>query len=81
MTSGLFAAFGFGLTLVLILHSLWIFNPQITQLRRKIADPKYAGTAHLEKLRYCFNRLHRRAVQLRIAILVLAALSVGMMCL
>ena len=64
---------------LLTLHAGWVLHPQITDLRRRIADPKYAGTAHLEKLRYNFARLHKRSVQLHGAIIFLGWFSLGLL--
>ena len=50
---------------LLTLHAGIVLHPQIADLRRQIADPKYAGTARLMKLQYCFDRLRRRSDQLR----------------
>lgn len=61
---------GLIVTSVLALHSLVILGPQVVQLRRKIAQPKYAGTMHLAKLRFCHDRLRRRLLQLRAVIMV-----------
>lgn len=64
---------------LLTLHAGVVLHPQITDLQRQIADPKYAGTARLMKLQYCFDRLHRRSDQLRGAILLLGWFSLGLM--
>ena len=64
--------------LLLMLHAAWILHPQIRDLRRKIADPKFSGTAHLAKLKFCFDRLHRRFVQLKRVILLLGGFSLAM---
>ena len=63
--------------LLLTLHVVWILHPQIADLRRKISDPKFTGTAHLAKLKFCFDRLHRRSVQLQRAILLLGGLGLA----
>ena len=64
---------------LLTLHAGLVLHPQISDLRRRIADPKFAGTAHLEKLRYNFARLHKRSVQLHSAILFLGWFSLGLL--
>jgi len=64
---------------LLTLHAGLVLHPQISNLRRWIADPKFAGTAHLEKLRYCFARLHKRSVQLHAVILFLGWFSLGLL--
>lgn len=64
---------------LLTLHAGVVLHPQITDLQRQIADPKYAGTARLMKLQYCFDRLRRRSGQLRGAILFLGWFSLGLM--
>lgn len=64
--------------LLLTLHAGLVLHPQISDLRRRIAEPKFAGTAHLEKLRTCFARLHRRSVQLHTVILFLGWFSLGL---
>ncbi len=63
---------------LLTLHAVMVLHPQITDLRRQIADPKYAGTARLVKLQFCFDRLHRRSVQLRGAVLFLGWFMLGL---
>ena len=63
---------------LLTLHAGMVLHPQITDLRRQIADPKYAGTARLMKLQYCFDRLHCRSNQLRGATLLLGWFSLGL---
>ena len=68
--------FPVALIYLLSLHAGLVLHPQITDLRRRIAEPKFAGTAHLEKLRYCFSRLHRRSVQLHAVILLLGWFSI-----
>ncbi len=64
---------------LLTLHAGLVLHPQITDLRRWIADSKFAGTAHLEKLRICFARLHKRSVQLHAVILFLGWFSLGLL--
>ena len=64
---------------LLTLHSAWIFQPQIADLQHRVADPKYAGTVHWEKLRLCFGNLRKRSVQLHGVILALGGLSLGLM--
>lgn len=61
--------------ILLTLHAAWILHPQIADLQRKIADPKFAGTAHLAKLQFCFGRLRRRFAQLQRVILLLGGVS------
>ena len=79
--SGTLAAVGLALTFVLTLHSLVILGPQVFRLRRKMAQPKYADTMYLAKLRCCYALLHRRLVQLRITILITGAISLVLACL
>jgi len=61
--------------LLLSLHSALVFHPQIVDLQRKVAEPKYAGTAHLEKLRFCLANLGKRSFQLHAVILGLGGLG------
>jgi len=75
----LFLEIPLGVMVLLAIHSRWILHPQISDLQRRIADPKFAGTAHLEKLRTCFARLHKRSVQLRGVILFLGWFSLGLL--
>ena len=65
----------FGLTL----HSAWNLHPQIQDLRRRMAMPEFQGTAHLDKLRFSFNRLHRESVRMHGVLLFLGLLSLGLM--
>ena len=64
---------------LLTLHAKMVLHPQITDLRRQIAAPKYAGTVRLMKLQYCFDRLHRRSVELRGAMMALGCSSLALM--
>ena len=64
---------------LLTLHATMVLHPQIAELRRQVAAPQYAGTARLMKLKYCFDRLHLRAVQLRGARLLLGWSSLALM--
>ena len=68
-----------GVMLLLCLHSAYILQPQIQDLRRRMALPEFQGTAHLDKLRFSFGRLHRRSVQLYGLILVLGWFSLGLL--
>lgn len=79
MAHSLFLELPAAVMFLLTLHAGVVLHPQITDLRRQIADPKYAGTARLMKLQYCFDRLHRRSGQLRGAILLLGWFSLGLM--
>jgi hypothetical protein len=79
MSRSLFLELPVAVMFLLTLHAGVVLHPQITDLRRQIADPKYAGTARLMKLQYCFDRLHRRSDQLRGAILLLGWFSLGLM--
>ena len=63
---------------LLTLHGVMVLHPQIADLRRQMADPKYAATARLLKLKYCFDRLHLRSGQLRGAILFLGWFSLAL---
>lgn len=63
---------------LLTLHAVFVLHPQIADLRRQMADPKYAGTARLAKLQACFNRLRLRSVQLRVGTLFLGWFSLGL---
>jgi len=63
-----------GLTVYLV----EILHPQIRDLSKDLADSKYQGTAHLEKIRFAFNRLHRLSVRLHVIILTLGFLSLGL---
>lgn len=78
-TRSLFLEFPVAGMFLLTLHAGVVLHPQITDLRRQIADPKYAGTARLMKLQYCFDRLRHRFDQLRGVILILGWFSLGLM--
>ena len=68
-----------GVMFLLSLHSAYILHPQIQDLKRRMALPEYQGTAHLDKLRFSFGRLHRRSVQLHGLLLVLGWFSLGVL--
>lgn len=63
--------------ILLTVHWAWIFQPQISNLRRQMANPKFAGTAHLQKLQYSLRRLQRRSVQLWVAILLFVCIGLA----
>lgn len=56
---------------LLILYSAWILQPEIREARERMQQPEFQGTAHLEKLRFSFNRLHYFSVRLHGVILFL----------
>lgn len=60
---------------VLTFYSAWVLQPELQDVRRRLPQPEFQGTAHLEKLRFSFNRLHRLSVRLHGAILFLGWLT------
>lgn len=62
------AAVLYGMTM----HMIIIFHPQLADLERRSKQAKYAGTAHLGKLRHCKAQLEVRESQLKKAVLLLA---------
>ena len=55
-----------------------VLHPQVRDLRRRLNLPEFQNTSHLEKIRFAFDRLHRRSVQLHAVILFLGWLTLGL---
>ena len=60
---------------LLTFYSAWVVQPEAQDVKRRMDQPEFKGTAHLEKLRFSFNRLHRLSVRLHGAILFLGWLT------
>lgn len=56
---------------LLTFYSAFVVQPEAQDIRLRMGHPEFQGTAHLEKLRFSFNRLHRLSVRLHGAILFL----------
>ncbi|MBI3312534.1 MAG: DUF4149 domain-containing protein [Candidatus Omnitrophica bacterium] len=56
---------------LLTFYSAGIVQPEIQDIRRRMQQPEFQGTAHLEKLRVSFQHRHQLSVRLHGAILFL----------
>ncbi len=66
-----------GIMFALTFYVTVVLHPHIQDLKRKLELPEFQGTAHQQTIRFAFDRLHRRSVQLHLAIILLGFLSLG----
>lgn len=74
----LFLELPVGAMFLLTVYCTYVLHPQIRDLKSRLAQPQFQGTAHLETIRFSFHRLHKRSLQLHLAILALGWFCLGL---
>lgn len=66
-----------GIMFLLTLHTAVVLHPRIQALRRKLQKQEFQETAHLDRIRFDFDRLHHRSVWIQMVIFILGFYVLG----